>query len=84
MSRAYTAIAEGRYDAALARLAAAEKYVPPSPELEAEISFLRARSYEGLSRLPDAIGIYKYLVATFPKSPYAFQAAERLKALPGK
>ena len=84
MSRAYSAISDTRYDAALARLAEAEKLYPPTPELQAEISFLRAKSYEGLRRLSDAIGSYKYIVATFPQTTYAFQATERLKTLEGK
>jgi tetratricopeptide (TPR) repeat protein len=84
IGRAYSALRDGRYDSALARLSEAEKLVPPTPELQAEISFLRARSYEGLKRLPEAVGSYKYLAATFPKSIYAFQATERLKELTAK
>ncbi len=81
MGRAYSAIKDGRYESALARLSDAEKYVPPSPELQAEIAFLRGRSYEGMNRIPEAIGSYRYLVETFPKSIYGFQAKERLKIL---
>ncbi|MDB6147515.1 MAG: hypothetical protein JWO45_1179 [Spartobacteria bacterium] len=84
ISRAYSAISDGRYDSALVRLSEAEKLVPPTPELKAEISFLRAQSYEGLKRLPEAIGSYKYLITTFPQSSYAFQATERLKLLDEK
>lgn len=81
MGRAYSAIKDGRFESALARLSDAEKYVPPSPELQAEISFLRGQSYEGMKRTPEAIGSYRYIVGTFPKSIYAFQAIERLKVL---
>ena|SRR5215216_665688 len=84
MIRAYSAISDGRFDSALARLAEAEKHTPPTPQLQAEISFLRAKSYEGLKQTPDAIGTYKYIVATFPQSSYAFQATERLKLLDAK
>jgi len=81
MIRAYSAIQDGRYEAALARLSEAERYTAPSPALEAEIAFLRGKSYEGLKRLPEAIGSYRYLVVTYPDSIYAFQAQERLKAI---
>ena len=81
IGRAYSAISDARFDSALARLSEAEKYVPPSPEMQAEIAFLRGKSYEGLRRLPEAIGCYKYIVATFPNSMDAFQATERLKQL---
>jgi len=81
ITRAYSAIGEGRYDAALARLSEAEGYLEPTPELRAEITFLRARSYEGLQRTSDAVALYRYLVATFPESSYGYQARERLKQL---
>lgn len=81
MSRAYSALHDGRYESALKRLSEAEKFVPPTPELQAEISFLRGQSYEGMKRLPEAIGCYKYVAATFPQTVYAFQATERLKTL---
>ncbi len=81
MSRAYKAIKDGRYDAAIARLSEAEKYVTPTPALQAEIAFLRGQSYEGLKRVPDAVGCYRYLVATYPESIYAYQAEERIEAL---
>jgi outer membrane protein assembly factor BamD (BamD/ComL family) len=81
MGRAYSAIKDGRYESALARLSEAEKYVPPTPELQAEISFMRGKSYEGMKNIPEAIGSYRYVVETFPKSIYAFQAKERLKVL---
>jgi hypothetical protein len=78
---AYSAVADGRYESALSRLADAERYTPPTPELQVEISFLRAKSFEGLNQVSDAIGTYKYIISAFPQSPYAFQATERLKLL---
>lgn len=81
MLRAYSAIKQRRYDDALVRLSEAEQYQEPTPELRAEIAFLRARSYEGLNRLSDAAALYRYLVAVFPQSPYSYQARERLRVL---
>ena len=81
MIRAYSSIKDSQYHAALSRLSEAEKLTPPTTALMAEIAFLRGQCYEGLRRLPEAIGSYRYLVATFPESIYAYQAAERLKEL---
>ena len=81
MSFAYRAVNKGKYDSALAHLARAEKRTQPTPALQAEIAYLRGQCYEGLNRAPDAIGVYKYLAATFPDSQYAFQATERLRQL---
>lgn len=78
MLRAYSAIGEGRYEDALKRLHAAESYVDPSPALMAEIKFLQARSYDGMKQVPEAIGAYRYVIATYPQSIYAYQAKARL------
>lgn len=80
-SRANKAIKEKRYEDALIHVARAEKYAEITPELKAEATFLRAQSYEGVGRIPDAIGAYKYLVATFGDTSYAYQAKERLEYL---
>lgn len=84
LARAYSAIKDGRYDSALIRLSEAEKYATPTPALQAEIGYLRGRSYEGLKRVPEAVGSYRYVVATFPDTEFAFQAKERLKELEQK
>jgi outer membrane protein assembly factor BamD (BamD/ComL family) len=79
--RAYNALEQGNYEAALTRLSAAERYASLSDELKAEVAFLRARSYEGLQDMPEAIGLYRYLVAVFPDSPYSWAAKEKLRQL---
>lgn len=84
MIGAYSDIKKAKFQEALGSLSEAESYVKPSPALQAEISFLRGQCYEGLKRIPEAIGSYKYLVATFPESIYAYQAKERLLALEAK
>ena|SRR5882757_7004521 len=81
MLSVYSDIKKEHYNAALAELSSAEGYVKPTPELQAEISYLRGQCYEGLNRQPEAVGSYKYVVTTFPESSYAFQAKERLLVL---
>jgi hypothetical protein len=79
--RAYNALEEGNYEAALTRLSTAERHAGLSNDLKAEVAFLRARSYEGLQDIPEAIGLYRHLVAVFPDSPYSWAAKEKLKQL---
>ena len=81
MIGAYSDIKKSKFQEALSELSQAESYLKPSPALQAEISFLRGQCYEGLKRIPEAIGSYKYLVATFPESIYAYQAKERIQVL---
>jgi outer membrane protein assembly factor BamD (BamD/ComL family) len=81
MSRANSSINEEDYKAALERLSEAEKYEEPTPELQAEIIYLRATCYEELGRKLEAVGALKYVVAKFPDSSYAYQAREKLQKL---
>ena len=81
MIRAYGAINAGRYDAALARLSEAERARPPLDELKAEINYLRGRCFQSSGRLSEAVGSYRYVVDTYPASPFAYQAQEQLKEI---
>ena len=81
MLRAHSGIEKGKYEFALKRLSDAEKYVEPTPDLKAEIVYLRASCYEGLERYSEAIGSLKYLMDKFPDSSYAYQAKEKLREL---
>jgi len=81
MSRANSGIEKGEYEFALKRLSQAEKYVDPTPDLKAEIVYLRATCYEGLERYSEAIGALKYLIDKFPDTSYAYQAKEKLQEI---
>jgi len=82
MSLAHSRISKGEYERALKELSYAEGYKEPTPDLKAEILYLRAICYEGLGRYDDAIGALKYLIDKFPDSSYAYQAKERLRGIP--
>jgi outer membrane protein assembly factor BamD (BamD/ComL family) len=81
MSRARSGIENKDYEFALKRLSEAETLAETTPDLEAEIVYLRAICYEGLERHDDAIGALKYLVDKFPDTSYAYQAKEKLSKL---
>lgn len=81
MYRAYSGIQGKEYDFALKRLSEAERYVEPTPALQAEILYLRGMCFEGLSKLPEARGTYKYLISNFTPSQYTYMATERLESM---
>ena len=81
MSRAHSGIEKGEYEFALKRLSEAEKYVNPTPDLKAEIVYLRATCYEGLERYSEAIGALRYLIDKLPDTSYAYQAKEKLREI---
>ena len=78
---ARSALEEGDYKEALIHLSAAERYTVPTRDQKAEIISLRARSYEGLENIPEAILLYRHLITAFPHSSYASAAREKLKQL---
>ena|SRR5579863_2240007 len=80
MSRAHAGLADKRYEFTLKRLAEAEQFDQTTPELQAEISYMRAECYDGLSESAEAVGMYRYVVETYPKSEFAFMAREKLAA----
>jgi TonB family protein len=81
MLNAYQSIDRGDYRSALKDLAAAGRYIELTAEQRAEIAFLKGKCYEGLNDVPSAIGMYRYIVATFLNSQYSYQAQQRLEFL---
>ena len=79
--RAYSGIQNKEYDFALNRLSEAENYADPSPEIMAQILYLKGICFEGLNKTAEAKGTYKYLMDTIPKSQYAYMARERLSSI---
>jgi len=72
---------EGEYKFALEMLSSAEQHKESTPDLKAEIVYLRATCYEGLERYDEAIGAFRYLVDKLPNTSYAYQAKEKLRRL---
>lgn len=81
MNLAYSNFDHQRYNRALSKLGDAEKHSTLTPELKAEIAFLRARCYEGLKRPSDVLGTYRYIAENFPSTVYGYQARERIGSL---
>lgn len=79
---AYTDIKTGKYESALKNLSDAESYKKPTPELEAEMLYLKAVCYSGMGRHEEAIGLLVYIIDKFPDSSYAYQAKAKLVIKP--
>jgi hypothetical protein len=79
LDRAYRAHREGDHWKALEKLSDAESYTKPTPEMGAEILFLRASCFESLGRSEDAIGVYKHIIENYPETAYASQARIKLR-----
>ncbi|MDA8125567.1 MAG: tetratricopeptide repeat protein [Deltaproteobacteria bacterium] len=81
MSRAHSGISKGEYEFALKRLSEAESYRTPTPDLKAEIIFLRATCYEGLGKYDDSMGALNYLIENYPDSRYVPQARVKINRM---
>ena len=83
IERAHLAIQIGEYDIALKQISVAEKFEGSADKQNAERKYLRAKSYEGLGRIAEAIHQYESISAAFPTSPYAYLADIKLDYLRG-
>ena len=70
----------GQYQDAIRECDIAAAY-SPEPLYQAELTFLKAECFEGLGRIEEAKGLYRFLVERCTDSHYSSQAATRLKAL---
>ena len=81
LSNAYKAMQRGQYDLALNALSRAEKHHQTTPEMAAEISFVRAQCYDRSGHRSEALEAYRYTKDGFRGTTYAYQAETRLKEL---
>ncbi len=79
LSRAYSNYESGDYEDVLELTARAESYQEPSPEMKAEILFLKAMALEKLGKNKEAIGLFRYLAENHGSTQYGFMAKERIK-----
>jgi TonB family protein len=79
--RARAALAQRDYERVLENLAITDNYQNLPERTKAEVGFLRATSYEGLGRLPEARSEFQHLAETYPKTSYGCIATQKLKDL---
>ena len=80
-SRAQNAFNAGDYHGAIQRADEVLSYGTPSDSDRANAELLKAKSYEHLGQMSDAVGLYAYVAKTFPQTPQGYQAAAALVRL---
>jgi hypothetical protein len=80
-ARAQNAFNAGDYHGAIERADEVLSYGTPSEEDRANAGLLKAKSYEHLGQMGDAVGLYTCVAKTFPQTPQGYQAAAALVRL---
>lgn len=55
----------------------------PTPEERALANLIKAQSLEKLGDRDSAMGLYQYVVDTYPETPHSHQAGQQLRRLQG-
>jgi len=78
ISEAYKHYERQQYDRTLALIAQAENAEAMSDETKAELTYLKAMTYEDLGDGETASTLYEYLVQEHSNSQYGFMAVKKL------
>ena len=78
ISEAYKKFEKQEYNRTLELINRAENTKHTRPEMKAELTYLKAQTYEQLGRLKAANTLYEYLVEEHGDSQYAYLAADKL------
>ena len=81
LTNAYEACGEGNCAEVLENSSNAEYYKTPSPELLAEMRFLRVLRFEKQGRTTEALGTCKYIADQHPDPEYGYRSKEKIKEL---
>lgn len=72
---------KGNYEKAIRRADLALHIGTPTAEDRARAAIIKAQSLDQLGDTTAAVGLYQYIVETFPDDPESYQARERLRHL---
>ena len=78
---AYEAIEKDDCDKAYKNLSDAEKFKETTPELQAEISYLRSICLEKEKKYDEALAVLFYIVKQFPDTEYGYRAKIRIEKI---
>ena len=81
VSLAYSNFQDRDYEDTLKYISQAENVRDTNPELKAELTYLKAQTYEKMGQYEKAKSIYEYLSEQHAKSQYGYLAAKRLKEI---
>ena len=78
---AYSNFEDQDYQDTLKYISQAEHAKEITPELKAELIYLKAKTYEKMGDYDQAESLYKYLSEQYNKSQYGYLATKKLKEL---
>ena len=79
IAQAYENYEDKDYDETLKLISRAESISKPTPELKAELTYLKAKTYEEMSQYEIAETLYEYLKDQHNDSQYGYLAAKWLE-----
>ena len=80
ISLAYSSYLDGDYQIALEHIFQAEQERRLTAELQAELAYLKAQSYEEMGQHRKAEGLFEYLKEEHPNSQYGYLANKMLES----
>jgi len=78
ISKAYETFQNQHYDETLKYIARAETVEELTPEKKAELTYLKAETYEKIGQNEKAKALYQYLKDQYKDSQYGYMAAKKL------
>jgi|WetSurSiteA1Bulk_404760.scaffolds.fasta_scaffold99603_1 hypothetical protein len=81
LTQAYNAMEKGDCNKVYRKLSDAEKYKEPTPELQAEISYLRSICLEKEEKYEEALALLFYVAKQFPNTEYGYRARIRIEKI---
>jgi len=81
ISEAYKKYDDQQYTRTLELISRAENAKSITDETKAELTFLKANTYESLGQTYKAVALYNYLEEQHTKSQYSYLASKKLEAM---
>ena len=78
ISEAYKKFAAQEFEQTLVLISRAENFKETTPEMKAELSYLKAQTYESLEQQKLANTLYEYLAEEHRESQYGYLASKKL------
>ncbi|MEE4190459.1 MAG: hypothetical protein V2I66_02710 [Halieaceae bacterium] len=82
LTDAYKMYERGDYERTLALIARAETVTEPTPDMLAELTYLKAQTHERLGHAATAQSLYSYLAEQHSQTQYGYLASQRLSEGP--
>lgn len=78
ISLAYSNFEDRDYEDTLKYINQAEKVESTTPEMHAELTYLKAQTFQKMGRYDEEEALYRYLIEQHPRSQYGYMAKEQL------